>query len=178
MLGNHLNIISDISKFDLFSESISETNDSSSFSLVINYPCSNTSFCDPIEAYIKPGAYLFEVWGAQGGKGCDGVTLECTDGANGGHAAALFSITSRTKIYFNIGGKGTDGESKRWMKADGGNNGGGDGGFDGARTYVNGGGGGGGTDVRLESNLLTSRIIAAGGVVDQYVTRKVVWGVV
>ena len=162
MLGNHLNIVSELSKFDKFQESISETSDGSSFSLVINYPCSSTTFCDPIEAYAKPGVYLFEVWGAQGGKGChsDGQTM---DGAKGGHASAMFRIVSRTKIYLNIGGKGTDAEPGRMDKAVGGNNGGGDGGFDGSRIHGTAGGGGGGTDIRLESNKLSSRIIVAGG---------------
>ena len=163
MLNNHFSIVSDFSKFDKFFESISETNDETSFSLVINYPCSSTTFCDPIEAYIKPGVYLFEVWGAQGGSGCHQPSSSCIEGANGGHSAAVFNIRKRTRIFLNIGGKGTDSVKGGWYKSPGGNNGGGDGGFDGARNHGNGGGGGGGTDIRLNNNDISSRIIVAGG---------------
>ena len=120
MLGNHLNIVTELSKFDKFNESISETSDNSSFSLVINYPCSSTTFCDPIEAYAKPGVYLFEVWGAQGGKG---GTQE-----QGGASSLKRGSTAGTK---GKGGNGSNTNGEFWSDGSGGGGGG----------YYGGGGG-------------------------------------
>ena len=158
MLGNHLNIVTELSKFDKFQESISETSDGSSFSLVINYPCSSTTFCDPIEAYAKPGVYLFEVWGAQGGN----TSIASNNGGRGGYSYGLITFCKHTTIYIYIGAKGYV-HMKHNEETERSFNGGGSGFYynDDSERYS--GSGGGATDVRVNGQHLENRIIVAGG---------------
>ena len=55
----------------------------------------------PRIVYLKPGYYIFECWGAQGG------TVKNVDGGKGGYTAGKLHITSTQTIYAYIGQKGT-----------------------------------------------------------------------
>ena len=160
MLNDHL-LIYRQNDFDAFD--YDEKKGYSNFSILLKYPCKSTSICKSIDGLIKPGVYLFEVWGAQGGNGSHTDTNKINEGARGGYSSAIFKISHITPIFLYIGGKGTDAQLNRWEVSPGGFNGGGAGGFDGAKKYGSGGGGGGGTDIRLVYNDYQSRVIVAGG---------------
>ena len=94
------------------------------------------------------GAYMLEVWGAQGGSGYN------TTGGKGGYAKGETTLNSTTTLNIYVGGQGT--------KSAGGWNGGGAGGID-SGSSQNAGGGGGATDIRIGGTALANRVIVAGG---------------
>jgi hypothetical protein len=116
------------------------------------------SSCEPHPVSLSPGQYLFELWGASGGK---------TDSEGGygygAYVSAVLKLRTRTNFYIYIGGRGGDG-NKTSISPDTSCNGGGAGGrsFN-VTQYVNGAAGGGATDVRLNNNLSSRILVAAGG---------------
>ncbi|EAY12792.1 hypothetical protein TVAG_401180 [Trichomonas vaginalis G3] len=115
------------------------------------YPCSSTYDCAPYEVNFPPGSYLLEVWGAQGG------WYNKADECLGGYSKGILSLKNETKGYLYVGGRGTATTVPGIQM--GGFNGGGNGYFYSAKEMY-GGGGGGASDIRLEMDLLTTRIIA------------------
>ena len=125
-------------------------------SLLIDYKCSDPSYCPPYKATFYPGKYSLECWGAESGEINHGYS------GKGGYSKGTISIMRKTKAYLHIGGKGQYHEGE---KAKGGNNGGSDGIYN-VNTNVKElfySSGGGATDIRLLNNNLLSRVIVAGG---------------
>ena len=119
------------------------------------------------ELFLGPGVYLFECWGAQGGRGVKDASYE-TEGGKGAYVSGYIGFNKRRKLYLYIGGKGGDGSYKPNIKANPGFNGGGYGGADTSDDAS--GGGGGSTDIRLvggdwnnTEGILNRIIVAAGG---------------
>lgn len=116
-------------------------------------------------AWTAPSSttYTFELWGAQGGNaGYNGTSLGT--GAKGGYAKGSTSLTSNQTIYVYVGGKGQGVNSTSTMDTSaGGFNGGGNGYNGDSTTDKRGAGGGGGTDIRINGNSLSNRVIVAGG---------------
>ena len=114
-----------------------------------------------------PGTYTLQVWGAQGGQGCNSQSgspdLTGTPG-KGGYAIGTLTLAVHDTLYIYVGGRGGDAQYSSGGTA--GFNGGGLG-YQGAGSRT--GGGGGATDMRLVSGTwnnnsgLLSRIIVAGG---------------
>ena len=111
------------------------------------------------------GKYKLEVWGAEGGKGADSPSgtpsLSGTPG-KGGYSVGTITVSSSTKMYVYVGGKGSDCTSTGGGTAGfngGGNGKGGSGGSFISRT----GGGGGASDIRIGEDSLYARVIVAGG---------------
>lgn len=101
------------------------------------------------QAWTVPGTgeYKIELWGAQGG-GVSGV-----EGGRGGYVVGTKRLAGGQAVYLNVGGQGG-------TKTPG-FNGGGTGGV--GRRSNDGAGGGGASDIRLNSNDLTSRQLVSGG---------------
>ena len=122
-------------------------------SVILNYPCSISTDCTNYFAYLEPGTYAFETWGAQGG----------LEGGNGGYAFGIIGFSRKTKIEIFIGAKGDFLEDKM-EEIPASFNGGG-------RAFVawteehlrHAGAGGGATDIRVTPSSLNSRIIVGGG---------------
>ena len=122
-------------------------------------------FSEREEEFIVPldGYYRLEAWGAQGGYALN----ETYRGGYGGYATGLAYLTKGTKLYINVGGKGTNALVKA-TKYSGGYNGGGSG--KGGTDYI-AGGGGGATHIAVSSGLLSTfetnmqdvLIVAGGG---------------
>ncbi len=109
---------------------------------------------------LRPGfVYLFEVYGAQGGKGwLNGANTGGT-GGNGGYSKGYYEVSTNTTIYVYVGGQGGSASN---LSA-GGYNGGGSS-QDNDRDHDDAGGGGGGaSDIRVGGTALANRIIVAGG---------------
>ena len=135
--------------------------------VIYDYPCNSTEECHPIEVKLKPGFYLFECYGAQGGTGL--LNAEKTyPGGKGAYTSGFLNLYEEKTFFLYIGGKGQDGVNDTTHKAPGGWNGGGRAGND-IRDNDGSGGGGGATDIRLlkgkwdESTSLRSRIMVAAG---------------
>ena len=130
-----------------------------------------------IRSYVVPadGKYQLEVWGAQGGRGCqNGQCNDAYKGGLGGYSRGDIQLTMGTTLYIVIGGQGESVTNTSCNGAAGGYNGGGAGGKD-----INcdlpdvepGAGGGGATHIATVNGLLKdlsgSRdkilIIAGGG---------------
>ncbi|MDR2659357.1 MAG: InlB B-repeat-containing protein [Spirochaetaceae bacterium] len=127
---------------------------------------------------VNEGEYTFEIYGASGGYNYHGRTGSDYSNAVGKGGYAKGTITSLSKnitLYVYVGGQGKnsaapqEGANIDTTGGAGGWNGGGKGG-DGSKyndqkqnKYPGGGGGGGATDIRLEKNVLNTRIIVAGG---------------
>ena len=159
--------------YDVVDKNIGKVNVSSTNlknEVIFGYPCSSNSVCTPYEVTLKPGTYVFEVWGAQGGNSNWGKQL-AQKGGKGGYSIGAYTVTKEKKVFVFVGGKGTDADSN-FVEKLGGFNGGGIGGTDAANAYGSSGGGGGATDIRLFMNDLYSRIIVAGagGCGDNYYT--------
>ena len=143
--------------------------------LTLNYPCPGEDECSPYVLTLKPGRYLFELWGAQG---CGLNTgINCSDGGKGGYSGGNILLKDEETFYIYIGSSGT-------KSGNGGFNGGG---AVGSMMYANctsncRAPGGGATDIRLlpgkleslksfdfnttyfgDNESLESRIIVAGG---------------
>ena len=108
----------------------------------------------PYFSFLAPGAYLLEVWGAQGG------TISGNQGAKGGYSHGILLLKKRTKIFVNVGETGAC-TSTRSTTTRPSYNGGGSG-----RTYdgdiYEACSGGGASDVRISVNDVYHRVIVAG----------------
>jgi hypothetical protein len=111
---------------------------------------------------LSAGTYMLECWGADGGS-ANGQT-----GGKGGYSSGTLTLPSRTTLYINVGGAGTNGSPIYTLQNPGGFNGGGNGGSAGADG--SGSGGGGGTHIATSTGVLsslannkTSVLIVAGG---------------
>lgn len=96
---------------------------------------------------LKPGKYLYEVWGAQGSNAF-------AAGGLGGYASGQYTVDNAGTWYVYVGGH-TDTDQGGWNGGGGGNHTGG------AAVYR--GSGGGGSDIRSRKDDLQSRVIVAGG---------------
>jgi Tfp pilus assembly protein PilE len=116
---------------------------------------SDFDFTGDVQSLVVPstGSYKLEVWGAQGGNSTHGST---SSGGKGGYAVGTVNLTAGDTIYVYVGGQGE--ESVDTNLVTGGWNGGGG-------NWSAGGGatGGGATDIRINGQELTNRIIVAGG---------------
>ena len=134
-------------------------------SATVNLDFQGGSIFENIE-YSEPGEYVFtvpfdgqyqlEVWGAQGGD------TEKIVGGYGGYSKGEINLNNASKLYVNVGGKGT-GSNVSGTFTTGGYNGGGS-------ANYGGGTGGGATHVATSSGLLStlgsnvdSILIVAGG---------------
>ena len=107
------------------------------------------------------GYYRLEAWGAQGGNASSGR------GGFGGYTTGIAYLTKGTKLYINVGGKGTTGTAVN-TEYQGGYNGGGYG--KGGTNYISAGGGGA-THIATKKGLLSTfetslqdvLIVAGGG---------------
>ena len=107
------------------------------------------------------GYYRLEAWGAEGGSASSGR------GGFGGYTTGLAYLTKGTKLYINVGGKGTNASTNN-IEYKGGYNGGGSG--KGTSDYK-AAGGGGATHIAVKSGLLSTfetslqdvLIVAGGG---------------
>lgn len=97
------------------------------------------------------GKYLIKLWGASGGG-------NSSMSGKGGYTEGYVNLNAGDILYFYVGGQGQ--MSTNGAKANGGFNGGGD---SGVSTSNFAGSGGGATDVRLNGNQLSNRILVAGG---------------
>ena len=113
------------------------------------YPCNDSNDCTPYYIRLPAGSYIFEVWGAQGGKG---GFVNNSDGGLGGYAKGAIRLRQDTDAYLQVGNKGGPGAS-------GGYNGGGDA----KEGRYTGGSGGGASDIRLLQDTFGNRVIVAGG---------------
>ena len=100
-----------------------------------------------IQLQLIPGSYLFELYGASGGGSQPG---------KGGFASGILHVTSPLNVFLFPGGKGSYLAGSGCLA--GGWNGGGS-----VCTDKFGSSGGGASDVRLQPNNISSRIIVAGG---------------
>lgn len=112
------------------------------------------------------GTYKLEVWGAEGGKA--GTATDFVPGGYGSYSVASIHLNKGEKLYINVGGRGTDGQSNVEY-AEGGYNGGGRG-ARGGREGRYSGSGGGATSIATESGLISTfgnkinkLLIVAGG---------------
>lgn len=112
------------------------------------------------------GTYKLEVWGAEGGKA--GTATDFVPGGYGSYSVANIHLNKGEKLYINVGGRGTDGQSNVEY-AEGGYNGGGRG-ARGGRAGRYSGSGGGATSIATESGLISTfgnkinkLLIVAGG---------------
>lgn len=114
----------------------------------------------------KDGKYLFELWGASGGKGRQNNVL-VHNGGSGSYVKGEIYLEEGQEFYVYVGGKGADSPSAK-NGGSGGFNGGAKGGND-SQDDEGTGGGGGATDIRLVDGAwnnaasLRSRIIVAAG---------------
>ena len=107
------------------------------------------------------GYYRLEAWGAEGGSASSGR------GGYGGYTTGIAYLTKGTKLYINVGGKGTNASTNN-IEYQGGYNGGGSG--KGTSDYK-AAGGGGATHIAVKSGLLSTfqtslqdvLIVAGGG---------------
>lgn len=108
----------------------------------------NFGYTGSYQTFTAPasGTYKLEVWGAQGGTAPHGGA-----GGLGGYSTGTINLTANQSITIYVGGMGNT--------IAGGWNGGGNTGF----SNPDGAGGGGATDIRVDGNALSNRIIVAGG---------------
>lgn len=100
------------------------------------------------EIVLGPGVYKMELWGAESGN--DNGTKK------GSYASGYLKITSTTKLFVYVGGKGTDKLANTTVSAPGG--------FNNEISCYNGSTGGGATDIRIiEDSIYSKAIIANGG---------------
>ena len=109
----------------------------------------------PYFSVFKPGVYLFEVWGAQGG------CLNGCSSSKGGYSRGVLYLRKNTKIFINIGQTGCCVKTPSTETSES-YNGGGKGKTSGQSTYISCAGGGA-TDIRIKENTLFHRILVAGG---------------
>ncbi len=117
---------------------------------------------------LQPGNYIFECWGAQGGK-----YTNLTTNTNGGYSKGTVAITTAKTFYVYVGESGKYGINTASYDVAPSWNGGGGGGrgstYQSGTNYAQGCSGGGATDIRLvggnwnDTNSLISRVIIAAG---------------
>jgi PKD repeat protein len=108
------------------------------------------SYTGASQTYILPqgvSSLQLTVEGAQG-EGMPG----CGNGGFGGRVKSSISVNPGQTLYMNVGGQGSN--------SNGGYNGGGNGA---SCTQIIGGGGGGASDIRINGNSLSNRVIVAAG---------------
>ena len=117
---------------------------------------------------LAQGVYKFECWGAQGGTGLK-QGAKVYSGGKGAYTSGIIILTTRTRFYLYVGGKGSDGSATKNTIASGGYNGGGNSGKD-TNDDDGSGAGGGSSDIRLvggtwntKSSLVSRIMVAAGG---------------
>jgi hypothetical protein len=109
------------------------------------------------------GTYVLEVWGAQGGNAGYGGTVY-TFGGKGGYAKGSIALVAGQILNIYVGGQGAgDTPTATSLYVAGGFNGGGIGYIGNSTSNNRAGGGGGATDVRVDGNALSNRVIVAGG---------------
>lgn len=128
------------------------------------YPCNSSETCHPIKITLESGVYFIELWGAQGGNGCTDNAIKLQYyGGRGSYVAGNLRLYERRSFFLFIGGHGNaPSNCSAKNPTAGGYNGGGAAGFD-THDNDNSGSGGGSTDIRLDENDITSRIIVAAG---------------
>ena len=108
---------------------------------------------------LKPGKYVLECWGAQGGNGCTGHSYK---GGAGGYSKGTLTLAKTETLYIYVGGQGVSAAaSGNGNIREGGFNGGGSG-RDWGSTGNGGGGGGGASDIRIITDNFYARVIVAG----------------
>nr|DAE26116.1 MAG TPA: Glycine rich protein [Herelleviridae sp. ct7xn19] len=108
---------------------------------------------------LKPGKYVLECWGAQGGNGCTGNSYK---GGAGGYSKGTLTLAKTETLYIYVGGQGVSAAaSGNGNIREGGFNGGGSG-RDWGSTGNGGGGGGGASDIRIITDNFYARVIVAG----------------
>lgn len=113
-----------------------------------------------VQMFVVPCSKTFNlnVWGAQGGDDTP------TAGGMGGYSTGQYTANAGDTLWIYVGGKGTDGPGGLNCNSPGGWNGGGP---TGSICCSNAGGGagagGGGTDIRVNGQALTNRVIITGG---------------
>lgn len=107
---------------------------------------------------LKPGKYVLECWGAQGGYSSSNSGIEVGMGGKGGYSAGTITLNQKTLIYIYTGGVGSISGNG---KADGGFPNGGSSWA--SSTSEGAGGGGGSSDIRIGTDSLYARVIVAGG---------------
>lgn len=108
---------------------------------------------------LKPGRYVLECWGAQGGNGCTGNSYK---GGAGGYSKGTLTLAKTETLYIYVGGQGVSAAaSGNGNIREGGFNGGGSG-RDWGSTGHGGGGGGGASDIRIITDSFYARVIVAG----------------
>ena len=123
-------------------------------SLLIPYPCEDSTECAPYKISFPPGTFYIELYGASGGN----VTKSeySSTGGKGGKASTVISSRIHSSYYLYIGGHGISNGNSNINIVNGGFNGGG-------RANQWRGGGGGATDIRTIDSLDHRIIVAAGG---------------
>ena len=124
---------------------------------ILNYPCgSDCSQCSPYTSILPRGAYILEVWGAQGGLG----------GGKGGYSKGILRLSEATTVYIRIGSKGCEIINTLGVTpiVFGGGGAGSAGHVASSPTgNRSAGSGGGATDIRIGGDDYNNRIIVAGG---------------
>ncbi len=124
-------------------------------------------FAQTVTTYSVSGAYTYTVGSgvtaiavdAVGGNGGNNSGSSWpSNGGKGGRVVCTLAVTGGQILYINVGGRGVNGTSS--AGGTGGFNGGANGG---AASGYGGGGGGGATDIRMTSNVLSNRVVVAGG---------------
>lgn len=99
------------------------------------------------ELLVGPGIYKLEVWGAESGTN--------STSNKGSYAKGYLKVTTPTKLYIYVGGKGTDKLASTTVRTPGG--------YNGAQDCYNGSSGGGATDIRINEDNKNASVITANG---------------
>ena len=121
---------------------------------------------------LQPGTYTLETWGANGGDNLgNGNTTFFQNGGKGGYSVGVYTLSSQTTVFVNVGGRGSNSTSSLNVTVPGGYNGGGYGSANSTAGKSSGSGGGGASHVAtasgtlgsLSTNIAAVRIVGAGG---------------
>ena len=127
----------------------------------LSYPCSSKETCFPYESYFPAGKYHFEVHGAAGGSTNEAYT------AAGGFSNGTILLKTQTHLYFYVGAKGVCKSNTPEYTTNVFGGGGKGRGTEGGKPYGHNSyvacSGGGASDIRIGKDLLSHRIIVAGG---------------
>ena len=118
-------------------------------SYILDYPCSDPTYCTPYIVTLSANKYKFELWGAEGG----------FQGGKGGYTTGILYVKEETIFYFFIGAKGPELVEQNG-KTPPAYNGGTSGRAAGNKRCA--GSGGGSTDVRVLGDTVYYRILVAG----------------
>ena len=120
------------------------------------YPSEDSTSCNSLfKVTLKAGNYKLECVGASGGK------VNSVEGGKGGYSCGVLQLTQIADLFLYIGGQGITISGSEFSYVNGGFNGGGKGETGGHKLPV--GSGGGATDIRINTENLSDRIIVAGG---------------